>query len=129
LPTDSEAVVRRAIDAFNRGDFTGVAELVHPEVEVIRLGGLGTLTGREAAIGLMVPDAFESQQQSIDDLRSEGEVVMVTGTFHARGAGSGIELKRKSYSVFWVEDGMIRRMGTYLDREEALVASGLDDPA
>lgn len=124
--TDSEAVVRRAVDLFNRGDFDGVAELMHPEIEVIRLGGLGTLSGREAAFGLMVPDAFETQEQSIEDVRTEGEVVMVTGTFHARGAGSGIELNRESYTVFWIEDGLIRRMGTYLDREEALAASGFE---
>jgi ketosteroid isomerase-like protein len=123
-PTDSEAVVRRAVEAFNRGDFDGVAELMHPEIEVIRLGGLGTLSGREAAIGLMVPDAFESQEQSIEELRSEDEVVMLTGTFRARGAGSGIELNRESHTVFWVEGGLIRRMGSYLEREEALAASG-----
>jgi ketosteroid isomerase-like protein len=127
--TDSEAVVRRAVDAFNRGDFDGVAELLHPQIEVIRLGGLGTLSGREAAFGLMVPDAFESQQQSIRELRAEGDVVIVTGTFQARGAGSGIELNRESYTVFWVEDGLIRRMGTYLDGEEALAASGLGESA
>jgi ketosteroid isomerase-like protein len=127
VPADSEAVVRQAVDLFNRGDFDGVTQLMHPEIEVIRLGGLGTLSGREAALGLMVPDAFETQEQSVEDVRSEGEVVMLTGIFHARGAGSGIELNRESYTVFWIEDGLIRRMGTYLDREEALAASGFGE--
>jgi hypothetical protein len=49
---------------------------------------------------------------------------MISGLFHARGSGSGIELSRQSHSVFWIEDGLIRRMGTYLERDQALEAAG-----
>jgi len=122
---DSGEVVRGAIEAFNRGDFDAVAELIHPEIEVIRLGGLPTVSGRDAAFGLMLPDAFESQELVIDDIRVEGDVVLVSGPFHARGAGSGIELNRDSHSVFWLEDGLIRRMGTYFELDEALAAAGM----
>jgi ketosteroid isomerase-like protein len=117
-------VVRGAVDAFNRGDFDAVVEHLHPEIEVIRLGGLPSVTGREAAFGLMVPDAFEAQELAIDEIRVEGDVVMVSGPFHAKGAGSGIELTRESHSVFWIEGGVIRRMGTYLERDEAMAAAG-----
>jgi limonene-1,2-epoxide hydrolase len=120
-------VVRAAVEAFNRGDFDAVVGFLHPEIEVIRLGGLPTITGREAAFGLMLPDAFESQELSIDEIRVEGDVVMISGPFHARGAGSGIELSRESHSVFWVEDGVIRRMGTYLELDQALAAAGFAD--
>ena len=122
---DSGEVVRGAIEAFNRGDFDAVAEVIHPEIEVIRLGGLPTVTGRDAAFGLMVPDAFDSQELVIDGMRVEGEVVLVSGPFRARGAGSGIQLSRESHSVFWVEDGLIRRMGTYFELDEALAAAGM----
>jgi limonene-1,2-epoxide hydrolase len=118
-------VVRGAIEAFNRGDFDAVIELIHPEIEVIRLGGLPTISGRDAAFGLMVPDAFDSQELVIDEIRIEGDVVLVSGPFHARGAGSGIELHRESHSVFWLEDGLIRRMGTYFELDEALAAAGM----
>jgi limonene-1,2-epoxide hydrolase len=124
---DSGEVVRGAIEAFNRGDFDAVAAVIHPQIEVIRLGGLPTLTGRDAAVGLMVPDAFESQELVIDEIRVEGDVVLVSGPFHARGAGSGIELNRESHSVFWLEEGLIRRMGTYFELDEALAASGFVD--
>ena len=122
---ENEAVVRRAIDAFNRGDFEAVIELVHPEIEVIRLGGLPTVVGREAMHGLMLPDAFDSQEIGIDDVRAEGDVVVISGPFHARGAGSGIENSREAHSVAWIEDGLIRRMGTYFELDEALEAAGL----
>jgi ketosteroid isomerase-like protein len=121
---DNGEIVRGALEAFNRGDFDAVGEFLHPEIEVIRLGGLPTVTGREAAFGLMLPDAFEFQEQAIDELRVEGNVVMISGPFHARGAGSGIELSRESHNVFWLEDGLIRRMGTYLERDQALEAAG-----
>jgi hypothetical protein len=118
-------VVRGAIEAFNRGDFDAVLEFVHPEIEVIRIGGLPTVTGRDAAFGLILPDAFDSQELAIDEMRVEGEVVIVSGPFHARGSGSGIELSRESHSVFWVEDTRIRRMATYFELDEALAAAGL----
>src|SRR5213075_2231675 len=44
---NSGEAVRGAIEAFNSGDFEAVLECVHPEIEVIRLGGLPTVTGRE----------------------------------------------------------------------------------
>jgi limonene-1,2-epoxide hydrolase len=127
VAADSEEIVRAALEAFNRADFDAVVEYLHPEIEVIRLGGLPSVTGREAAFGLMLPDAFEFQQQAIDEMRVEGGVVMLRGLFQARGAGSGIELSRESHSVFWIEGGLIRKMGTYLEREEALEAAGLTD--
>jgi hypothetical protein len=72
----------------------------------------------------MVPDAFDSQELVIDGMRVEGDVVLVSGPFRARGAGSGIQLSRESHSVFWVEDGLIRRMGTYFELDEAQAAAG-----
>jgi hypothetical protein len=125
---DNGEIVRGALEAFNGGDFDAVVEFLHPEIEVIRLGGLPTVTGREAAFGLMLPDAFELQEQAIDEMRIEGDVVMISGPFHARGTGSGIELSRESFNVFWLEDGLIKRMGTYLEREEALEAAGFASP-
>jgi limonene-1,2-epoxide hydrolase len=128
VATDSGEIVRRALEAFNRGDFDAVVEFLHPEIEVIRLGGLPTITGRDAAFGLMLPEAFEFQEQAIDEMRVEGGVVMISGIFHAKGAGSGIELSRESHNVFWIEDDLIKRMGTYLERDQALEAAGFTDP-
>ena len=127
MAEDEGEIVRGAIDAFNRGDFEDVIAFTHPEIEVIRLGGLPTVVGREAAFGLMLPDAFEIQHMEVRDVRAEGEVVLVTADFHARGAGSGIELNRVSYNVFWIEDGLIRRMGTYLEESEAQEAAGFSE--
>jgi hypothetical protein len=53
---------------------------------------------------------------------------MISGIFHAKGAGSGIELSRESHNVFWIEDDLIKRMGTYLERDQALEAAGFTDP-
>jgi hypothetical protein len=115
------------VECFNRGDFDAVIEFIHPEIEVIRLGGLPTVVGRDAAFGLMLPDAFDSQELVIDEMRVEEDVVLVSGPFHARGAGSGIELNRESHSVFWIEDALIRRMATYFELDEALAAAGFAD--
>lgn len=100
-------------------------EFTHPEIEVVRLGGLPTVVGREAAFGMLLPDAFETQRMDIKGVRAEGNVVIVEADFHARGAGSGIELNRDSHNVFWIEDGLIKKMATYLEPDEALAAAGI----
>ena len=102
-------------------------EFTHPEIEVIRLGGLPTIAGRDAAFGLMLPDAFETQRMDVKDVRVEGDVVVIQADFHAKGSGSGIELNRESHSVFWIEDGLIKKMATYLEPDDALAAAGFAD--
>jgi hypothetical protein len=72
----------------------------------------------------MLPDAFDFQRLGVDSIVAEGDLVLVHGTFEARGGGSGIELNRETHSLFWLEDGLITRMATYPDRDEALAAAG-----
>jgi ketosteroid isomerase-like protein len=129
VPEDNVKLISEALEAFNRGDFDAVAAIMHPEIEVLRLGGLPTVTGREAARGMLVPDAFEWQRFDVQEISAHGDVVLVRATFHARGAGSGIELNRESHNVFWIEGGLVRKMATVLERDEALDAAGLGRPA
>jgi ketosteroid isomerase-like protein len=45
--TDEEtiAALRRFFDAFNRGDFEAVLQMVHPDVELVRTGGMSSVKG------------------------------------------------------------------------------------
>ena len=96
--TDEEmiAVVRRLADAFNRRDYEAVAELVHPDIELVRTGGMSSVKGIAALREWMEPDAIEEQQFELLEGRVNGDKVFVRIHSTGRGAGSGIPLEGSS---------------------------------
>ena len=111
--------VRAGYEAFNRGDYDKVAELVHPDVVVVRPGAGPPLNGSEAFRAWMEPDAFESQVSEPSEVEIRGRRVLVHQHTTARGAGSGIEMGIGSWAVWTLdEDGHVRRIETYLEHEE-----------
>ena len=79
--------LRRAYDAFNRGDFDTAIELAHPAIEYVPPGGQAPLSGADAVRGWMEPDAFESQQVQQREFRINGNKALVRQRIRARGAG------------------------------------------
>jgi ketosteroid isomerase-like protein len=122
--------LRRAHEAFNRGDFDAAMEIAHPEVEFVPPGGQASLSGAEALRAWMEPDAFEEQRIEPLDFRVEGRKVLVHAHAQARGAGSGIELDIKNWTVWTFDDDLlVTRMESFLPHEEseALEAAGLSE--
>jgi hypothetical protein len=129
---DLVARVRHANDASNRGDFDAAMEYAHPEVELVRTGGLPPIRGADAVREWLEPDAFESQEIDHLDYRVAGNRVLVHSFTKARGAGSGIDVEIVSWSVWTCdEDGLITRIEIFLERDEAeaLRAAGLGPPS
>src|SRR3954469_25992541 len=54
--------LRRAHEAFNRGDFDAAMQIAHPAVEFAPPGGQASLRGAEALRAWMEPEAFEEQR-------------------------------------------------------------------
>ncbi len=122
--------LRRAHEAFNRGDFDAAMEIAHPEVEFVPVGGQASLRGAEALRAWMEPDAFEEQRIEPLDFRVEGRKVLVHQHAQARGAGSGMELDIENWTVWTFDDDLlVTRMESFLPHEEseALEAAGLSE--
>jgi ketosteroid isomerase-like protein len=120
--------LRRAYDAFNRGDYDAVLELARPDVQYTRTGVEAPLTGVDALRAWMEPDAFDRQRTEPLEFQVKGNKVLVRQRFSARGAESGIELDVDSWAVFTLdEDGLVERAEMYLQHEEAAArrAAGL----
>jgi ketosteroid isomerase-like protein len=112
--------LRAGYEAFNRGDFDAVADLVHPDVVFIRPGGQPPLKGSDAFRAWMEPDAFESQASEPREVEIGEQKVLVHQHTSARGAGSGIEMEIGSWAVWSFDwDGRVTRIETYLEHEEA----------
>ena len=121
--------LRRAYEAFNRGDFDTAVGIAHPDVVYAPPGDQGELRGAEALRGWMEPDAFESQVIEPLEFRVSGNQVLVRQHAAARGAGSGIEMELEAM-VLWTfdEEGRATRLEAFLPHqdEEARRAFGAE---
>jgi ketosteroid isomerase-like protein len=111
--------LRRAYEAFNRGDFDAAVEFAHPEMEFVPPGGQASLRGAAALRAWMEPDAFEEQRIEPLDFRVEGNKVLVRQHTQARGVGSGINLDLELRTVWTFDDDLlVTRVETYLPHQE-----------
>jgi ketosteroid isomerase-like protein len=116
--------MRNGYDAFNRGDFDESAKYVHPEVDWHRVADVEQkLEGRDAVRGNMEPEVWGRQEVEIHSMEVIGESIILDATFHAEGAGSGIEMHQLGYHVWKIKDGMGARFQFFTDRDEAVRAA------
>jgi ketosteroid isomerase-like protein len=130
--TDEEmiAALRRLHEAFNRGDVEAVVQMVDPDVEFVRTGGMSSLKGIAPLREWMEPDAIEEQRAEPLDFRVKGDKVLVRVHATGRGAGSGIEIDAVTYAVYTLDDhGLVKEMQGFLPHQEAeaLKAAGLTE--
>ena len=124
------AVLRRLHEAFNRGDFEAVVQLAHPDIELVRTGGMSSLKGVAALRDWMEPDAIEEQHFEALDFRVKGDKIFERVHVTGRGAGSGIEIDFVTYIVWTLDDhGLVKAAQGFLPHEEAeaLEAAGLKE--
>jgi len=121
--------IRAGIDAFNAGDHEAVLDLLAEDVEWKRVDGLpdegGTLRGRDAVRAFLRPEVFERARLEILETVEDSRTVLIRAVFHARGAGSGIELNTETYLVYKLEGGLARRVEAWRERADAERSAGL----
>ena len=114
-------LLRRGYDAFNQHDWDALGELLAPDIEVHRAGGLGEVHGAGDTLGFMKPDAFEWQRLEIDgEVVQRGDRLFVPLRNRVRGKGSEIELEGHAFHVVTVQTGRLRRIEVFFDRDEAM---------
>ena len=116
-------------DAYARGDFEQIAELLHPAIESLSYDGKIN-RGAQATI-----EAFRSWLEQwewytarIEECMTlnDGRVMVV---FRCRGKGkvSGVEVEMQIAEIWTFEGGRVARMWGYKSRAEALEAAGLSE--
>ena len=130
MSDDNLDVVRRALDAWNRGDLERALEDMHPDAEVdwSDSRGLhrGIFRGREQVTRFYEEwfEVFERVEIHPEELIEVGEHVVVPNLGRARGR-EGVSVSARSTQVFTLREGKVVRVRLYQDQEAALRAVGL----
>jgi ketosteroid isomerase-like protein len=69
--------------------------------------------------------AWEQIEMSIDRVEAAGDKVVCLGTWHTRGAASGVGGSTPVVMLLTFEDGLIRRFEWFEEPDEARRAAGL----
>ena len=130
-------VVRRGMEAFQRGDLEEFLAFLDPEVQVIspaELPNPAHTTGRDGYlewVGRWL-DAWESFEVEPKQFEPVGDRhVLIDVVELAVGKGSGVAVDMPMTYMVEVEDGLATRLHLYADRAQALAAAraGEEDAA
>jgi ketosteroid isomerase-like protein len=128
------ALVKSAVDAWNRGDIARFASHASESVVWVEVAGRpegagrGELYGRERMRRSLeslfdVWESYELRPEQIVDL-DDGRVLAIVREI-ARGRASGVEVDSRWGYVFTIEAGEIVRVEAHRDAELALREAGL----
>jgi ketosteroid isomerase-like protein len=121
-------LARNAVAAFNRRDVPALVGMVTDDFQWVTWTGTVQPTVYHGADGLegyfRDADVWEVLNLEVQEFRELGDEVLVVGTFHARGRGSGVEIHAPYYSAFFMSEGGLARVLSFRTEEEALAAVG-----
>ena len=122
-------LLRRWIDAYNRGDYITATEGAHPDIELVPPGDQPPYRGIEQLRDWMKPDAFSKQSTEAGEFRAvDDDRVLVLQHTWVTGASTGIEMDFDAWFIWSFDDaGLVTRVEVFLDRDSALEAAGLSE--
>ena len=124
-------MLRRALEAFARGDKAAWDELCDPNLEVVPVGDWpeGEIRGREAAWDFFVAteEPWEPGSYEMVEVFDGGDHVVTRLQRDMRGKSSGVEVPYDYWLVVTSRNGKALRLEWFEVREEALEAAGLSE--
>jgi ketosteroid isomerase-like protein len=124
-------VVRKIVDAVNRGDIEEVLEFTDTDAELhsaIIGGAEGNVYRGHDGFRKWFAEStagFERLDTQLTEFRAVDDRVIAFGRIYARGRESGLELDSETGWVFTVPGGKLVKAEGFLSRSEALEAAGL----
>lgn len=114
------AGLRSTYEALTRGDFDAAVEIADPDVELITTGGFTNLRGVDDLRAWMEPVTIEDLSMEPERFEVAGNNVLVLQLSRGRGAGSGISVEMRFWTLWTFNDaGLVTRIVAFRDDEEA----------
>ncbi|MGH2979414.1 MAG: nuclear transport factor 2 family protein [Solirubrobacterales bacterium] len=132
MPDADFEVIRRAWAAASRKDEDAFRRELHEAIEIVPFGAAmegKSYRGPDEVIRWWREEAlanWEVFQTIPEDFRRGGGKILVTGRWHARGKGSGVELEMPATWIVEMRQGRIVSWRTYTDRAQAVREIGPD---
>ena len=134
MSQENVKMVRRAFDAWNRGDPAGALEMAADDLVVDFSNSIGpakgVYRGKQEALDLytyLFEDFDDVQWDAEEIIDVDDSTVVVVNHIRSRGRGSGVEVDVVSAGVNKFSDGKLTSMTLYQSKEEALEAAGLSE--
>ncbi len=127
-------VVRRLLDAFERGDLDSQLALLAPDVEIVEWPDApdsrtfrGHAGARQASAAW--GEVWEWLRSEVDELAEIGDRVVVSGRTHGKGKGSAVEVDVETCNVYALREGKVTRVELFTSKGPAMRAAGLAEAA
>ena len=126
-------IVRRVIEALNRGDIDAWLEGIQPDVETHDLPTIPDAPVRRGHddlrkwVEMMRDTREEKSYYEPEEFTAAGNFVLVAVRAHGWGRGSGAPIEVSFFQVFEMRERKVQRSWAYFDKAEALQASGLEE--
>ena len=120
-------VVRRGYAAFNAGNVEELMSSTHPDVvwhDAPQVPGAQMRAGQDEIRSYLQSFAriWAGPRFDPEEIHDEGDAVVVLARFSGRGRRSGAEVSTEIGHMFRFRDGMVQRVVTYFDHEQARAA-------
>jgi ketosteroid isomerase-like protein len=132
MSQENVEVIRRLLDAFERGGLDATLSFYDPDVTWVVAEDepeAATLRGYDGLRALLAQwlQAFDELHIDPKEFIDAGEAVVMPYQFRARERSSGSEISAPETWVFWLRDGMIIEVREYRHKAEALAAVGVEE--
>jgi|SRR3954447_8195843 len=131
MSQENVEIVRKSVDAVNRGDIEEVLAFIGTDAELhsaIVGGAEGNVYRGHDGFRKWFAEStasFEQLDTQLTEFRAVDDRVIAFGRIYARGRGSGLELDSETGWVFTLRDGKVLKAEGFLSRANALEAAGL----
>jgi ketosteroid isomerase-like protein len=132
MSQENVETVRRTLAAWERGDVKAFLEDWHPESEffsTFMVQGEGDVRAFRGPQGMRQYwdewHALWDLSVEVSETRDLGDTVLVVAAMEVRGKGSGVKIESPLAYVIELDNGLLRKVHTYLNLTEALKAVGL----
>jgi uncharacterized protein len=133
MSEENVEVVRRLVEAFNRGDVDTVLAAFTVDCEIDEPPQMPD----SPAQGYRGPDGVREWMGNLRNIAGttfevraatpSGDALLCEVASHGRGRGSDVPIDWTTFAVFDLRDGKVSRLRVFLDRHEALEAVGLSE--
>ena len=133
MSQENVEVARRGYEAFNRGDFEGMAADFAPTFEYVTTDAIPGITGVYRGpegwkeFVAWVWTEFEGMRFEVHALMDTGSQVLASVTLRGRGKQSGVEVTWDLWQLWTMRDGQVVRGQGFTRSGEALEAAGLSE--